>query len=98
MLSFRRLFALIIAVIAGVAALHFAPEPLPELTRAEFLDEVRAGHVRGIEIEDQEVIIGESTTRGRFRSDFSRARDVGLPDELRSLGIEAWFTRSPPGI
>ena len=87
-----------LAVIAGIVAAWLVPAPLPELSRAELLAEVRAGHVRGIEIEDQEVILGESMTRGRFRSAFDRRSDAGLPDELRALGVEVWFSRSPPGI
>jgi hypothetical protein len=97
-IALRRLFAVIVAAIAGVAAFYLVPEPLPELTRAEFMEEVRAGHVRRVEINDQEVIIAESSTRGRFRTGFDKAGDAGLPNELRALGIEVWFTRSPPGI
>ena len=48
------------AAIAGWTAFHFIPEPLPELSREEFLAEVRAGHVRKVIIEDQEVITGSS--------------------------------------
>jgi hypothetical protein len=54
----------VLAVIVGVVAFWFVPKPLPELSRAEFMDEVRAGHVHRVEIEEQEVILGESTTRG----------------------------------
>jgi ATP-dependent Zn protease len=96
--SIGKLLALVAAVIAGMTAYRLAPESLPELTRTEFLAEVHAGHVRRIEIQDQEVILSESTTHGRFRTDFSKARDNGLPNELRALGIEVWFTKSPPGI
>jgi len=94
----RRLFALVAALIAGVTAFYLVPEPLPELTRAEFMAEVRAGHVRRVEIEDQQVIIGESSTRGEFRTEFDRYKDVDLPAELRALGIEVLFSTSPPGI
>jgi hypothetical protein len=66
-------------------------EPLPELTHAEFMAEVRAGHVHRVEIKDQEVIIGESSTRGEFRAEFDRYKDVNLPAELRALGIEVLF-------
>ena len=55
-LSARYLFAIVAAVAAGIAASYLLPGPLPELTRAELLDEVRAGHVHRIAIEDQEVI------------------------------------------
>jgi hypothetical protein len=57
-----------------------SPNRFPELSRAEFLDEVRAGPVRKIEIEDQEVILSESTTRVCFRSGFDKNRDAQLAD------------------
>ena len=94
----RHLFALVAALIAGVTAFYLVPEPLPELTRAEFMAEVRAGHVRRVEIRDQEVIIAESSTRGKFRTEFDRNKDVNLPAELRALGIEVLFSKSPLGI
>jgi len=74
------------------------PAALPELSRAEFLEEVRASHVNKIEIEDQEVILGESRARGPFRTGFDQARDAGLPDQMRAWGIEVWYSKSPPGI
>ena len=94
----RHLFALVAALIVGVTAFYLVPEPLPELTRAEFMAEVRAGHVRRVEIRDQEVIIGESSTRGEFRAEFDRNKDADLPAELRALGIEVLFSASPLGI
>jgi hypothetical protein len=96
--SLRTVVKLVLAVIAGLVAFWLVPEPLPELTRAEFMDEVRTGHVQKIDIEDQEVILSESWTRGPFRTAFDKVRDAGLPDELRALGIETWFSKSPPGI
>jgi hypothetical protein len=92
------LFALVAALVVGVTAFYLVPEPLPELTRTEFMAEVRAGHVRRVEIRDQEVIIGESSTRREFRTEFDRYKDVDLPAELRVLGIEVLFSESPPGI
>jgi hypothetical protein len=89
---------LLVALIAGAAGFYAVPEPWPELSRAEFLDEIRAGHIQSIDIEDQDVIFSESTTRGRFFTKFNKARDAGLPDKLRSLGIEVWYSKSPPGI
>jgi hypothetical protein len=77
-----------------VTVFYLVPAPLPELTRAEFMAEVRAGHVRRVEIEDQEVIIAESSMRGQFRTDFDRYKDVNLPAELRALGIEVLFSKS----
>ena len=55
--AIRRLLALVAAVIAGVTAFYLVPPPLPELTREEFMDEVRAGHVDRVRIEEQEVIL-----------------------------------------
>jgi hypothetical protein len=37
-------------------AFWFVPKPLPELSRAEFMDEVHAGQVRRVEIEDQQYL------------------------------------------
>ena len=88
----------VLAVIVGIVAFWFVPKPLPELSRAEFMDEVHAGHVHRVEIEDQEVILGESTTRGPFRTAFDRVGDGGLPDELRAAGVEVWYSKSSPGI
>ena len=96
--SVKAVVKLILAVIAGLVAYWFVPPPLPEISRAEFMEEVRAGHVQKVEIEDQEVILSESTSRGPFRTDFDRKADAALPDELRALGIEVWFSKSPPPI
>ena len=96
--TIRRFILLIIATAAGIAAALLMPPPLPELSRDEFLDEVRAGHVRKIEIADQAVIVGQSTVRGEFRTGFDRCKDRGLPDELRAMGVEIWYSKSPPGI
>ena len=92
------MFPLIGALIVGVAAFYLMPVPLPEITRTEFMAEVRAGHVHKVEIHDQEVIIGESSTRGEFRTEFDRNKDVKLPAEPRALGIEVLFSKLPPGI
>ena len=96
--SIHRLVLLIASIIAGVTAFYLVPEPLPELSRGQFLEEVRAGHVDRIEIEDEEVIRSESTTRGEFRTGFDKLRDASLADKLRALGVEVWYSRSPPGI
>jgi hypothetical protein len=97
-ISVRTVVKLVLAALAGIFAFWLVPEPLPELSRAEFMDEVRAGHVPRVEIEDQQVILSESTIRGPFRTGFNQTRDAGLPDELRAFGVKVWFSRSPPGI
>jgi hypothetical protein len=87
-LSARTIVTLILAVIAGIVAAWLVPPPLPELSRREFVDEVRAGHVRRVEIEDQEVILSESTTRGPFRTNFDKVRDAGCP-----INCALWVSR-----
>jgi hypothetical protein len=94
--SVRTIVLLVLSVLAGVAAFLLVPEPLPELSRPDFMDDVRAGHVHRIEIRDQAVIISQSTPRGPFRTDFNKARDAGLPNELRALGVEILYSTSPP--
>ena len=89
---------LVIAIGCGVAAAWLMPKPLPQFSRAEFLDEVHRGHITRIEIEDRQVIIGVSTARGAFRTDFRSPDDDALPDQLRSLGVEVRFVRSTPGL
>jgi hypothetical protein len=88
----------LLAAIAGWTGFHFIPEPLPELSREEFLAEVQAGHVRKVIIEDQEVITGSSSTRGPFRTAFKKAEDANLVAELRALGVEVVFETSTPGL
>src|SRR5439155_6020059 len=96
--AIRRLVLLVVSVIAGVVAFYLVPPPLPEITRGEFWDEVSAGHIRKIEIYDQAWILSQSTARGEFRTVFDKRKDAGLADELRSRGIEIWYSTSPPGI
>jgi hypothetical protein len=86
-----------LAVIAGWVSARFVPKPLPELSRQEFLAEVRAGHVHKVVIEDQEVITAVSSTRGEFRTGF-KAGDNDLLAELRARGIEVVSEKSTPGL
>ena len=65
---------------------------------AAYMAEVHAGRVRRVAIEDQEVIIGVSTTFGRFRSPYRESDDAGLPNQLRALGVEVVFKKSPLGL
>jgi hypothetical protein len=97
-ISPRTALALVAAAIAGVTAAYLVPKPLPELSRAEFIDEVRAGHVHTVVIEDQELITGVSSTRGPFRTGFRKAEDGRLPAELRTLGVEIRFEKSGLGL
>ena len=85
----------ILAVIAGWWAFRHVPAPLPELSRSEFLNEVRAGHVHQIVVEDQQVIIGESSSRGRFRTQYKQKEDEDLLNELRAKGVDVVFESSP---
>jgi hypothetical protein len=97
-ISPRAALALVAAAIAGVTAFYLVPKPLPELSRAEFIDEVRAGHVHSVVIEDQELITGVSSTRGRFRTGFCKAEDGRLPAELHTFGVEIRFEKWRPGL
>src|ERR1700676_1207186 len=94
----RLAIAFLLALLAGWFAFHHVEEPLPELSRAEFLAEVRAGHVRKIIIEDQQAITGESSTRGPFRTAFKKDEDAKLVTELRERGVEVVFETSPVGL
>jgi hypothetical protein len=88
-----------IAVLVGVIAAWFTFQRIPpELSRAQFMAEVRAGHVHKVIITDEEVITGESSTRGPFRSAFKKAEDAHLVSELRALGVEVVFETSTPGL
>ena len=84
----------IISVLAGWLAFKHVPPPLPELSRREFLDEVRAGHVRKVIIEDHQVIVSESSTRGSFRTAYKEPEDANLAAELRTQGVEVLFDTS----
>jgi ATP-dependent Zn protease len=88
-----------IAVLVGVIAAWFTFQHIPpELSRAQFMAEVRAGHVHKVIIKDEEVITGESSTHGRFRTAFKKAEDAKLVTELRALGVEVVFEKSPEGL
>jgi hypothetical protein len=66
---------------------HPPPKLLPEITREEFLAEVRGGHVHQVTIWDGSVITGRISTRGNFRTAF-HADDRNLASELEALGVE----------
>lgn len=63
------------------------PQLPPELSREEFLAEVRQGHVHEVTIWDKQVHTGVSSTRGPFRTDL-RAEARNLSSELRAMGIQ----------
>lgn len=86
--------AVVLSAIAGWVAFHHVPKPLPELSRSEFIAEVRQGHVAKVIIEDQEIITGVSSTRGSFRTPFHKTEDGGLARQLRALGVEVMFGKS----
>jgi hypothetical protein len=94
--TIRLLINIGFAVIAGFIAFRLVPPPLPELSRTELMTEIRAGRLNQIEIEDDDIILGESAKYGRFRSPFDPKRDAGLPEALRSLGVVILYSRSPP--
>jgi hypothetical protein len=88
----------LLSVLAGWLAFNHVPPPLPELSRAEFMAEVRAGHVRKVTIEDRQVIVSESSARGAFRTAYKEPADAKLATELRARGVEVVFETSPLGI
>jgi hypothetical protein len=93
----RIAIAAVVAVAVGVFTFLHVPKPWPELSRTEFMEEVRLGHVQKITIRDEEVITGVSATRGEFRTPYKRD-DKELLAELRSLGVEIVFEESAPGL
>jgi hypothetical protein len=62
------------------------------------MPEVRAGHVRRVVLEDEAAITGVSATRGAFRSIVRKPDDAALPAQLRALGVEVRFEKSPLGL
>ena len=97
-ISIRSVVSALLAALVGVIVFHLVPEPLPELSREEFLAEVRDGHIRKVVIEDSEVILGVSSVRGAFQSVYRKEQDAGLAGELRAQGVETVFAKSPLGL
>ena len=78
----------------GWLAFVMVPAPLPEISRARFLDEIRDGHVHSITIVDGNEIRASSTTLGPFWTPYDRVRDARLVDDLRAMNVEVLFERS----
>jgi hypothetical protein len=97
MSSRRHIVALVLSATAGVVAFFLVPEPLPELTRQELIDEIHAGHVHQIVVVDGDMIRAVSTTRGTFRAVLPRGGDEQLIDDLRAMGVEVKFETTPLG-
>lgn len=91
----RLLLTALLAVAIGVIATLLVPKPWPEISRSEFLVEVRSGHVQEIEIHDDETILAVSSTRGRFRTAI-KPGETQLLDELRARGIRILYSSSGP--
>jgi hypothetical protein len=94
----RRLFIIFpLSVAAGVAAFHFMPKPLPELSPQELIAEVRSGYVHEVVVIDNEVVTGVSMKRGAFRVDLRRG-DTSLIEQLSAMGVEVRFEKEPLGL
>lgn len=91
----RIVVSAVFAVLAGWLAFQHVPPPLPELSRAEFLAEVGAGRIRKIVVEDRQVIVGEDSARGEFRTPYNEREDANFLNDLRAQGVEVLFEQSP---
>jgi hypothetical protein len=94
----RRKVILAISLALGIVAALSLPKPLPEISRAEFMTEVREGRVRQIVIVDQDSIHSESSTRGKFRTPYDKEIDKDLAAQLQGLGVEVLYEKSTPGL
>jgi len=93
----RWIVALVVGAFAAFLTYRHVSK-VPELSRTEFLLEVVQGHVHSVTVEDEEVIVGESSTRGAFRTSYRKAEDSDLADELRARGVQVVFEKSTPGL
>jgi hypothetical protein len=84
----------LLAVMVGIGVTYLLPKPLPELSRAEFLAEVRGGRIVKVTI-DGDVIFAVSSTRGEFRTSL-KPGEADLLAELRSRGVKIEY--APPGL
>jgi hypothetical protein len=92
--TIRRVILVVLSVLAGVMAYHYVPRPLPEFSHADLMEEVRAGRVHRLVVEDEDILLGESSLRGEFRSPYSKSNDAGFLENLRALGVEVVFETS----
>ena len=95
--SARTVVCLLIAIAVGIIAFRLVPQPLPELSQAELLSEVRSGHVLEVHIDEDHVLTGTSTTRGRFRTSLE-PNEKEMIKELRALNVKIVFEDSGPGL
>jgi hypothetical protein len=94
----RYLVLAVISIIAGYVAARLVPAPLPEISRADFLTEVRTGRVHELIIKDQATIIANSSARGRFRTPYDKSADAKLAEQLRTQGVKVEYEESTPGM
>ena len=94
--SARLAILLIIAIGAGLLAAVATSRLLqrlpPEISRSEFLSEVKKGHVPKVVIRDGTLVSGTSSTRGAFR--VRMPVDDIMVHELRSRGVMVDFETS----
>ena len=96
----RILVRIAVAVVIGAIAAwmtyrHIPPQPL-ELSPAEFLAEVRQGHVREVLVNGT-ILLGTSSTRGRFQTTFD-SKDTKLAGELHDHGVQVSFEHDSVGF
>ena len=97
MASRKRIIVLVLSAAAGVAAFLLVPKPLPELSRAELIAEVRAGNVHEVVVVDRVMIRAVSSSRGEFRVVLPPG-DNSLVQELSGMGVEVKFETTPLGL
>jgi hypothetical protein len=95
--SRRLILVTILSVAAGAGAFLLVPKPLPEWSRQELIDEVRAGYVHEVVVVDGDTVEAVSARQGKFRVDLRRT-DKSLIDELSAMGVDVKFETTPPGL
>jgi hypothetical protein len=87
----------VLALAAGIVAYFLVPPPLPEASRQELLEEVRAGTVGSVTVVDGAIIRAESARRGEFRVVLP-PDDDSLIEELTALGVKIEYETTPLGL